>query len=268
MHANKRMLVGFIMLLLAAVAVSLNSCDILIHRFMPDPASSEKDWSNHFDPFKPAKKGYSVLIDLDSMILKLYNNSKEFKSWRVSGGSKENPSPTGAWVVTEIGNWGGAFGGSWIALDIPWGKYGIHGTAEPWVVGYNNVSHGCIRMKNEDVSELKKYMTVGVPVYINHDNAPFRTIKDGKVGSDVLKLQIMLKKLGYYNGVIDGCFGSKTAYAVCQFQADEQITVDGIIGKQSWDILQKRISKLKRFIPLTVCLWQSVYREQKKIAFP
>ena len=243
---KKAVLSGTIILLVILAFATFSSWDVLVHQFMPNPSSSEWDWRNHFAPFKPARRGYSVLIDLDSLTLRLYEDTEEIRAWPVSGGSKETPSPTGAWMVTEIGDWGREFGGSWIALNVPWGKYGIHGTLKPWVVGSNNVSHGCIRMKNKDVSELKQYMSVGVPVYVKYDNAPFRIIWDGKVGSDVLELQIILKLLGYYEGEPDGSFGNETFKAVCQFQTDEQLTADGVIGQQSWNILWERVKKLRR----------------------
>jgi len=41
----------------------------------------------------------------------------------------------------------------------------IHGTNEPWSIG-QNVSSGCIRMLNEDVSELYSLVTVGAKVIV------------------------------------------------------------------------------------------------------
>jgi len=215
---------------------------MITYSFKPVSVFSESDldWDKHFTPFKPTANGYSVLVDLDAKILTLYEDSIEIKSWPVSGGKKENPSPTGSWIVSGIESWGEGFGGSWIGLNVPWGKYGIHGTVEPWAVGDTNISHGCIRMKNQDVAELKKYLSVGDLVYIKYDSAPFRTLKDGKVGSDVLKLQIILKQLNFYDGTLDGNFGTGTFEAVCRFQAAEQITVDGKIGQESWNILLER----------------------------
>ncbi|MBC7959481.1 MAG: L,D-transpeptidase [Vallitaleaceae bacterium] len=36
---------------------------------------------------------------------------------------------------------------------VPWGKYAIHGTDEPWSIG-SSLSKGCIRMYSEDAAEL------------------------------------------------------------------------------------------------------------------
>ena len=43
--------------------------------------------------------------------------------------------------------------------------YGIHGTNNPRSIG-TSVSHGCIRMRNEDIETLFRIVEVGTPVYI------------------------------------------------------------------------------------------------------
>jgi lipoprotein-anchoring transpeptidase ErfK/SrfK len=49
-------------------------------------------------------------------------------------------------------------------LDLGDG-YGIHGTDQPSSVG-RSVSHGCVRMLNEDVERLYPMVPIGTPVYI------------------------------------------------------------------------------------------------------
>ena len=43
--------------------------------------------------------------------------------------------------------------------------YGIHGTNEPASIGHA-ASHGCVRLRNEDVEKLYDMVAVGTPVYI------------------------------------------------------------------------------------------------------
>jgi peptidoglycan hydrolase-like protein with peptidoglycan-binding domain len=50
-------------------------------------------------------------------------------------------------------------------------------------------------------------------------------------------LQQRLKELGHDPGPIDGIFGSRTEQAVKDFQAAQRLTVDGIVGKQTWGAL-------------------------------
>ena len=55
-------------------------------------------------------------------------------------------------------------------------------------------------------------------------------IKQGATGSTVKTIQQKLKRWGYYNGAVDGIFGSKTKEAVRYFQRRNGLAVDGIVG--------------------------------------
>ena len=54
--------------------------------------------------------------------------------------------------------------------------------------------------------------------------------RKGDSGQVVRSIQQKLKQWGYYNGDIDGIYGSKTVTAVKQFQRKNGLTVDGIAG--------------------------------------
>ena len=53
------------------------------------------------------------------------------------------------------------------ALYIGSTLYRIHGTSEPWTIG-QAVSSGCIRMTNEDVTDLYERVKVGALVVVRH----------------------------------------------------------------------------------------------------
>ena len=55
-------------------------------------------------------------------------------------------------------------------------------------------------------------------------------LKDGDSGDDVISLQMRLRDLGYYNYKITGDFGSVTAQAVRDFQEDNKLKQDGVVG--------------------------------------
>ena len=57
--------------------------------------------------------------------------------------------------------------------------------------------------------------------------------KYGSQGDEVKQIQTKLKRWGYYNGNIDGIYGSKTVEAVKYFQRKNGLTVDGIAGTQT-----------------------------------
>lgn len=55
----------------------------------------------------------------------------------------------------------------------------------------------------------------------------------GSNGEEVRQIQTKLKNWGYYNGSVDGIFGSKTLAAVKSFQRKNGLTVDGIVGEKT-----------------------------------
>lgn len=55
----------------------------------------------------------------------------------------------------------------------------------------------------------------------------------GSNGEEVRQIQTKLKNWGYYNGNVDGIYGSKTLQAVKAFQRKNGLTVDGIAGEKT-----------------------------------
>ncbi len=175
------------------------------------------------------KDNYFIMVDLDDYTLTLYKDGIIHKEYPVSGGTPRTPSPIGTWSIVSKANWGEGFGGSWMGFNVPWGKYGIHGTDEPWSIG-KPLSKGCIRMYNKDVAELKKIVPHGTKVtIIKGPYGPFgegfRTLKPGATGSDVYAVQSRLKDLGYYNNWVDGRYGDGMKSCVKKFQKDNNLHI-------------------------------------------
>ncbi len=57
--------------------------------------------------------------------------------------------------------------------------------------------------------------------------------KYGSRGEEVRQIQTKLKRWGYYNGNVDGIYGSQTQKAVRWFQSKNGLAVDGIAGKNT-----------------------------------
>ncbi|MBD2089687.1 peptidoglycan-binding protein [Microcoleus sp. FACHB-1515] len=55
----------------------------------------------------------------------------------------------------------------------------------------------------------------------------------GDSGNAVALLQTQLASLGFYQGAIDGEFGSQTEAAVIQFQTSQGLVPDGVVGPQT-----------------------------------
>jgi hypothetical protein len=188
-------------------------------------------------PVEAFKKGFYIYVNLDEIMMYVYKNGELLKTYPVSGGNQDAPSPLGTWKVVTKETWGEGFGGAWMGINVPWGTYGIHGTIYPWLIGKSNSSQGCIRMKSNDAKELFKLIPYGTIVTISYRNVPFRTLKTGCIGSDVLDTQKALKKLRYYQGYPDGVFGDLLKKAVLQFQKDNRLHSTGYIDKRTYNLI-------------------------------
>ena len=60
-----------------------------------------------------------------------------------------------------------------------------------------------------------------------------QTLKVGSKGEDVKKLQ------SYLNLCVDGIFGKMTEESVKQFQKENKLTPDGVVGPTTWQMLEK-----------------------------
>lgn len=196
-------------------------------------------------PFPPQipVKGYYLYINLDLYTMYVYKAGELLNTYPVSGGKTLTPSPAGTWKITGKDTWGEGFGGAWLALNVPYGKYGIHGTIYPWTIGKGNSSKGCIRMLNKDVLELYKKVPIGSTVTIVQDNRPFRTMKNGDIGSDVAELQKALKNLGYYTGSADGKYGDILKSSVKKFQKDNALYASGEVSKQTYYLICQKAAE-------------------------
>jgi hypothetical protein len=140
---------------------------------------------NHLnsDIIKPGQKlkvvtcKFSISIDKSQNLLFLEKGDEIFKTYVVSTG-KDNSTPVGSFkIVNKLVNptWfkTGAvippdspeniLGTRWLGFNIR--GYGIHGTNQPEHLG-EQITMGCIRMKNEEVEELFDIVPLGTEVTI------------------------------------------------------------------------------------------------------
>ncbi|MEP0745448.1 MULTISPECIES: HEAT repeat domain-containing protein [unclassified Coleofasciculus] len=64
------------------------------------------------------------------------------------------------------------------------------------------------------------------------------TLQVGSQGFEVAELQKSLKRLGHYNGPVDGVYGRTTAVAVSKLQTSVGLTPDGVAGSTTQERLQ------------------------------
>lgn len=172
-------------------------------------------------------------VDTEKLILTVFVGDTAWKSYPVAVGKWTTLSPVGEWKIVEMGYApGGPFGSRWMALDVPWGSYGIHGTNRPWSVG-SYASSGCIRLYNEDVEEIfdlcemgTRVRIIGVRPSLNF-SAPLR---EGNISEEVVMLQEVLREMGFDPGPLDGRYGGKTKQCVAELSF-----VYGLPGKGKAD---------------------------------
>ena len=63
------------------------------------------------------------------------------------------------------------------------------------------------------------------------------TVKYGAKGNITKWIQNKLNSLGYNCGVADGIFGNNTKQAVMKLQQSRGLSVDGVVGKNTWKVL-------------------------------
>ena len=71
---------------------------------------------------------------------------------------------------------------------------------------------------------------VNILIIALFQTAQAATYRQGASGEAVRTIQTKLKNWGYYDGVIDGIFGSQTTEAVKYFQRSNGLDPDGIVG--------------------------------------
>ena len=195
----------------------------------------------HADPLMPVPdrtdESYDIIVYPRYHRLVVLKEEHKIRSYHVAVGNTSTPTPVGEYRIIFKGeNWGPSFGPRWLGLNVPWGNYGIHGTNKPHSIG-QHLSHGCIRMRNEDIMKLYPMIPIGTRVTIlghilGDLNREPRDLAEGDVGGDVQLVQSRLMNAGYYNSVCDGKFKASTTRALKRFQQDHHLAVDGVVSKK------------------------------------
>lgn len=185
---------------------------------------------------------YKIYINLWTSKLYFIQNNKVIEEYPISPGKDQSPTPIGKFHITNKSKgWGSGFESRWLGLDVPWGKYGIHGTNKAWLIG-ERVSSGCIRMHNKDVEKLFDKIPVGTEVYVDGPitgigKHEFKTLSSNSRGNLVQIVQCRLKTAGYYKGKCHRIYDIYTELAVKQFQRGQNLKITGLITHKEYILL-------------------------------
>jgi lipoprotein-anchoring transpeptidase ErfK/SrfK len=121
---------------------------------------------------------YRLDVHLGAHQLQLYRFGQPQQSFPVGVGVGQTPTPGGTYylrmlikTINPAGDYGpyafGLSGYSNVLQTFNGGQgiIGLHGTNDPASVGHD-VSHGCIRMYNSDITQLARQLPLGTPVRI------------------------------------------------------------------------------------------------------
>ena len=78
----------------------------------------------------------------------------------------------------------------------------------------------------------------------NVDTNIFESVREGAVSYKVADIQKELRIKGFYQGAMDGKFGSTTTAALISFQKSQGLNADGIAGIKTWAALMRKSPKV------------------------
>ncbi len=165
----------------------------MVFRVVDGGADGSSEWIEVFLPVQPngtvgfikradvtlTNNPYRVEIDRDAFNLRVFKQDALWLETNVAIGTGDTPTPVGDFYLLELlappnpdGDYGPfafglsgfsevleSFGGADTAI------IGLHGTNDPTSLG-TNVSHGCIRLANDVITELAQTLPLGTPVLI------------------------------------------------------------------------------------------------------
>ncbi|MDQ0284984.1 N-acetylmuramoyl-L-alanine amidase [Desulfofundulus luciae] len=80
-------------------------------------------------------------------------------------------------------------------------------------------------------------LATGLVMAAGQSPAQERALYLGLSGDDVIRVQQRLLDWGFYDGPVDGFYGSETQQAVVDFQLNNGLVPDGVVGPDTWAAL-------------------------------
>lgn len=146
---------------------------------LPSRPNGSSGWIKRAEVTVSDPHPYRIVVELGAHKITVYDGNEVFLEAPVGTGRSATPSTLGNFYTTELievlpeqrAAYGpfayGLSAYSEVLFEFGGGdgQMGIHGTGDPSSVG-RDVSNGCIRMYNEDITKLAETLPIGVPVEI------------------------------------------------------------------------------------------------------
>jgi lipoprotein-anchoring transpeptidase ErfK/SrfK len=124
-----------------------------------------------------------IVVSIPDRKLAVVESGRIIRIFSTAVGTPRTPSPSGSFHIIQriqYPTWytkgkivppgkSNPLGTRWLGLSAK--GYGIHGTNNPASIGHN-ASHGCIRMRNQDVEQLFEMVAVGDAVELYSERTP------------------------------------------------------------------------------------------------
>jgi hypothetical protein len=148
-----------------------------IEAYLPVRPNGATGWVRRSD-FTTSTHDYRIEVHLGSFNLKVYNGDKLIMNTAIGVATAASPTPGGLFYTIELiqppdpnGPYGpyayglSGYSNVYTSFGGGPGRLGLHGTNSPGSIG-SRVSHGCIRLRNQDITTLAKSLPLGVPVLV------------------------------------------------------------------------------------------------------
>jgi len=148
-----------------------------IEAYLPVRPNGSTGWVRRSD-FTVSSHDYLIEVRLSQYRLRVLDGDRLVMNTTIGVATDNSPTPGGLYYTTELlappdpgGPYGpyayGLSGYSNVYQSFGGGpgQLGLHGTNQPGALG-RKVSHGCIRMSNNDITTLAKLLPLGVPVAV------------------------------------------------------------------------------------------------------
>nr|WP_269329527.1 L,D-transpeptidase [Kineosporia babensis] len=144
---------------------------------LPTRPNGSTGWISR-DEVQLSTSPYRLVVSMRKHQLQVLKNGQSIGEHEVGVGKAATPTPPGEYYLTELiqpNNADGAYGP--YAFGISGhsdtlqkfaggpGQLGLHGTNQPDKLG-SDVSHGCLRLANEVITELAETLPLGTPIEI------------------------------------------------------------------------------------------------------
>jgi len=157
------------------------------------PSAQACNWVEVYLPLRPngstgwvkatdvtlADNPFRIQVLLNEFKLRVFKDDQQIKDIPIGVARAATPTPGGLYYTTELeaapdpsGAYGpyayglSGFSDTLTSFNGGPGQLGIHGTNEPSAIG-TRVSHGCIRMSNDNITDLAHLLPLGTPVEVD-----------------------------------------------------------------------------------------------------